>query len=385
MLTQMHSPVLTPPLCAATLAIPHFSTTELSSAQQADSCISKVLQAPSQSDQPPQVSEWWQHPLRRYRQLWAVDILEVPVSSDNNHYLLVVQEYFTKWADAIPLIDQTAARITGELIKLFSIYGKPQVLHSDQGRNFESSILAQTLEALGVSKSRTTAYHPQDDGMVERFNRTLLQLLRSYVEKQSDWEHYLPLVLYAYRTSIHSSTGSSPFMLMYGRLPILTPFSQSPAFDAVTYPTHLRAKMAELKDLFDINLAAAASHQKASYDQHTSSPNFSVGDSVWLSVPTAGKLDPRWEGKWRIKAIKSPVNMDISDGTHTKVVHTNRLQHRNLPSFCDRLETETHKNAPYDDTQQSWNPPTVDHVYIHRLLQFQRDATPNGHDACLTG
>ena len=89
----------------------------------------------------------------------AVDILEVPVSSNNNRYLLVLQDYFTKWADAIPLIDQTAARITGEL-KLFSIYGQPDVVHSDQGRNSESSILAQTLEAFGVSKSRTTAYQP---------------------------------------------------------------------------------------------------------------------------------------------------------------------------------------------------------------------------------
>ena len=310
-------------------------------------------------------------PVGRSWQMIAVDILEVPVSSDNNRYLLVVQDYFTKWADAIPLIDQTAARITGELIKLFSIYGQPQVLHSDQGRNFESSILAQTLEAFGVSKSRTTAYHPQGDGMVERFNRTLLQLLRSYVEKQSDWEHYLPLVLYAYRTSIHSSTGSSPFMLMYGRLPILTPFSQSPTFDAVSYPAHLRAKMAELKDFVDTNLAAVASHQKASYDQHTSSPNFSVGDSVWLSVPTAGKIDPRWEERWRIRAIKSPVNMEISDGTRTKVVHRIgcntvtcqvsvidlRLKHIRMHHMTTLSNCGTH--------------PRLTMCTYHRLLQFQ--------------
>ena len=101
-------------------------------------------------------------------------------------YLLVVQDYYTKWAEAVPLPDQTAARITGELIKVFSIFGHPEILHSDQGRNFESSILAQTLEAFGVHKSRTTPYHPQGDGMVERFNRSLLQLVRAYVDAQSD-------------------------------------------------------------------------------------------------------------------------------------------------------------------------------------------------------
>ena len=66
--------------------------------------------------------------------------------------------------------DQTAARI-------FSVMGLPQVLHSDQGTNFESTILKQTLQTYGVTKSRTTAYHPQGDGMAERFNRSLLQLL----------------------------------------------------------------------------------------------------------------------------------------------------------------------------------------------------------------
>ena len=89
-------------------------------------------------------------PIGRPWKMVAVDILEVPLSTDNNRYLLVVQDYCTKWTEAVPLPDQTAARITGELIKAFSIFGHPEVLHSDQGHNFESSILAQTLEAFGV-------------------------------------------------------------------------------------------------------------------------------------------------------------------------------------------------------------------------------------------
>ena len=122
-------------------------------------------------------------PIGQPWQMIAIDILEVPVSTNNNRYLLVV-DYFTKWADAIPLIDQTSARITQEVIKLFSIYGQPEIIHSDQGRNFESSILTQTLEAFGVNKSRTTAYHPQGDGMVERFNRTLLILYCTHTAPQ---------------------------------------------------------------------------------------------------------------------------------------------------------------------------------------------------------
>ena len=97
----------------------------------------------------------------------AVDILEVPMSTNGNCYLLVVQDYFTKWAEAIPLRDQTAVQIAVQLIKLFSAFGHPDIIRSDKGRNFESAIVAQTLEAFGVGKSHTTTYHPQGDGMVE--------------------------------------------------------------------------------------------------------------------------------------------------------------------------------------------------------------------------
>ena len=192
-------------------------------------------------------------------------------------------------------------------MKLFSTLGIPEVLHSDQGQNFESTILNNTLEAFGIQKSRTTAYHPQGDGMVERLNRSLLQLLRVYVDKEpANWERYLPLILYAYRTAVHSSTGVSPFVLMLGRQPRSTQFEPQLAFDPTSYKGHMQDKLAELQDLVETNLAEAAAHQKMIYDKHSAYRYFDV-DYVWLSVPTAGKLDSRWEGNWKISAVKSPV------------------------------------------------------------------------------
>ena len=85
----------------------------------------------------------------------------------------------------------------------------PDILHPDQGRNFESTLFHQVLQAFGIHKTRMTVYHPQGDGMVEHFNRSLLQLLRCYVDTEDDLERYLPLVLYTYRTTQHSSTGAS--------------------------------------------------------------------------------------------------------------------------------------------------------------------------------
>ena len=89
-------------------------------------------------------------------------------------YIRCTTTYFTKWAEAIPLPDQTAKQITYELTKIFTTLGFPEIVHSNQGRNFESTILKQTLEAFGVQKSHTTDYHPQGDEMVEWFNKFLL-------------------------------------------------------------------------------------------------------------------------------------------------------------------------------------------------------------------
>lgn len=313
----------------------------------------------------PQRAPLMNMPIGQPWQMVAVDILKVPLSTNNNPYLLVIQDYFTKWADAIPIPDQTATRITEELIKLFSVYGQPAILHSDQGRNFESAILAQVLDAFGVHKTRTTAYHPQGDGMVERFNRSLLQLLRAYVDSQNDWERYLPLVLYAYRTSVHSSTGASPFVLMYGRDPTPVPFSTQAAFDPVSFPAHLQAKLAEMHDFVEANLAQAAHHQKRFYDRHSSNPTFRVGDHVWLSVPTAGKLDPRWEGGWVVKAVWNPLTIEIVKGESSKVVHSNRLQPSIIPGQDEVDNTEQKQNCT--PPSQQWDSPTIEHTYLPPL------------------
>ena len=300
-------------------------------------------------------------PIGQPWQMIAVDILQVPMSTNNNRYLLVIQDYFTKWADAIPLPDQTASRITTELIKFFSTYGPPQILHSDQGRNFESAVFTQVLHAFGVQKSRTTPYHPQGDGMVERFNRTLLKLLRTYVESQSDWETYLPYVLYAYRTSQHTTTGVSPFLLLYGRHPSPCPMATQLGYDPQSYLAQIQARLAELQDFVHTNISKAACSQKLHYDQCTKQPAFAVGNLVWLSIPTAGKLDPRWEGEWVIKSMKSPITAEICDGRRTRVVHTNRLQHRYIPGQLDTAELDDINNR-HECTD--WAPPSVDHIVL---------------------
>ncbi|KAL5479703.1 hypothetical protein EMCRGX_G023263 [Ephydatia muelleri] len=278
-------------------------------------------------------------PTGRPWQMVAVDILEVPVSPNNNRYLLVIQDYFTKWAEARPLPDQTSAQITHELMEVFANYGFSDIVHSDQGRNFESTVFHQTLEAFGVHKSRTTAYHPQGDGLVERFNRTLLQLLRTYVEKKK-WEKYLPLALFAYRTTIHHSPGVSPFEMMYGRKPCKDAL---PSLTGYEY-------------FVEVEITKAAESQRVEYNKHMAKREFHQGDLVWLSIPTADKLDARWEGNRTVTSPKSPVTVEITDGARTRrVFHVNRLRYRVQPEASPMMNT-SHK--------QDWRPPQTDHLLV---------------------
>ena len=87
-------------------------------------------------------------------------------------------------------------------------FGVPRQLHSDQGTNFESKVFAEVCRLLDIEKTRTTPLHPQSDGQVERFNRTLIEMLRGKIQQdQTDWDRQLPTCMMANRGAVHESTG----------------------------------------------------------------------------------------------------------------------------------------------------------------------------------
>ena len=193
--------------------------------------------------------------------------------------------------------------------------------------------------------------------MVKRLNRPLLQMLCSYVEQETDWEHYLPLVMFAYHTTVHSSTKVSPFMLMFGQASFNN-FSEKDAFDPNSYEVQLRHKMASLQDMVEVNFVEAASFQKAACDKHAVYPQFKVNDHVWLSNPRCGKLDPRWEGGWTVSNVKGESTVEICKGNTRKVVHVNRLQYR-IGSQETAVPIEAQKPE-----RVLWQPPPIDHSIV---------------------
>eukprot|EP00731_Ephydatia_muelleri_P017202 Em0010g300a len=137
-----------------------------------------------------------------------------PVAKDGSHYILTISDYFTKWVEVVPTVNKMASTVASSLFKIFMRMGLPRVLLSDNGSEFCNALNDQLSEMLGIKRRLTTPYHPQANGLDERFNQTLQNMLVKYVSSKKDmWSHYLDTCAFAYNTSRHDSTKYTPFML----------------------------------------------------------------------------------------------------------------------------------------------------------------------------
>ena len=144
---------------------------------------------------------------------------------------------------------------------------------------------------------------------------------------------------------------------MFGQEAKCIDHSSSTAFDRDSHPAHLCAKLAELRDLVKSRFFHAAWYQKTNYDQQSCCRTFRTSDLVWLSRPTAGKLDPEWEGNWNVKAVKSPCNVEI-----TRWAVNQRYMSIAFDIGCSQQQTQLPQLLTLDTTHT--NPPQVDHVLL---------------------
>ncbi|GBM62391.1 Transposon Ty3-I Gag-Pol polyprotein [Araneus ventricosus] len=270
----------------------------------------------------------------------ALDILgPFPVTTKGNRYVLVLMDYFTKWPEAIPIPDQEASTVAEELVRSWiSCYGVPMILHSDQGTNFNSALFTKLCELLGILKTRTTALHPESDGMVERFNRTILNHLSLFVSRnQTDWDTHLPLFLLAYRSAEHEVTGLTPAEMLFGRtlrLPCDILFgrpSETPS-SPNEYMKNLEARLESVHAFARERIKLASERMKTRYDSRATHHHFKEGDLVWMYNPKrrrglSPKLQQNWEGPYTVvKKLNDVVyRVQRSPNAKPKVIHINRL------------------------------------------------------------
>ena len=280
-------------------------------------------------------------------QLVAIDILgPLPESKTGNSYILVAGDYFTRWMEAYPIPNQEAITVANKLVdEMFCRFSPPEQLHSDQGRQFESQVVREICKLLKIEKTRTTPYHPQSDGLVERFNRTLLNMLATCSRDHfSEWGRSTSKkkVCFAYNTSVQASTGYSPFYLMFGRqarLPVdLLYGSELEAILKNTrtvpdYVVDLKKSLVEAYAAVRETLGTKLQRQKDFYNRKVHGEPHKAGDLVMLFSPVVPKGGARkfrcpWIGPFTVLERVSEVTYRIQSTVNNKtsIVHFDRLK-----------------------------------------------------------
>ena len=268
----------------------------------------------------------------------AIDIMgPLPRSDRGNRFIMVVGDYFTKWTEAFPLVNQEAGTVARELVEQFVCrFGPPAEIHTDQGRNFQSALFKEILALLEIRQTRTCAFRPQSDGMIERANRTIEMLLATTVAKdQRDWDTKLPYVMAAYRSSAHSSTNVSPNMMMLGRettapMGLLYPL-EAPPPDPQGYVAEMQLHMATAYEYARGALGRSVERQRRNYDARAGPAEIAEGATVYYFHPLkklglSPKLQSYWTGPWKvIKRISAAVYV-IRAGRVSKTVHFDALK-----------------------------------------------------------
>ena len=152
-------------------------------------------------------------------QLAAIDFLYLDPCSGDYEYLLVITDHFTRFAQVYPTINKSARTAAEKLYNDFKMrYGIPEKLLNDRGREFENELFQQLSKLCEIKKIRTTPYHPQSNGQVERTNQTIINMLKCLPEQyKSNWRNHVNKLVHAYHSTKSSATGYSPYYLLFGR------------------------------------------------------------------------------------------------------------------------------------------------------------------------
>ncbi|XP_027171595.1 uncharacterized protein LOC113771181 [Coffea eugenioides] len=271
--------------------------------------------------------------VRQDAQDLGTDIIgSFPRSVGGYTFLVTAVDYFTKWVEAEPL-----RTITGLAIQKFfwkcivCRFGIPQVIISDNGRQFAENPFKTWCTNLGIKQHFTSVGHPQANGQAENFNRTLLHGLKTRLHRVgTSWVEELPSVLWSYRTTPRSATQETPFSLTYGAeavIPaeILTPSPRLAAYAAEVNNEERQLDLDLVEERRDLTSARIASYKNTLahyYNARVRHRRFQPGDLVLRknSVSRAepqGKLCPKWEGPYRVveSDLKGYCKLSYRDGS----------------------------------------------------------------------
>ena len=270
----------------------------------------------------------------------GVDIMgPLPRSLTGKRYVVVAIDHFTKWVEARALEEADAQSIATFFYEdIIARHGVPKKITTDRGSEFVNDFIKILTSVYDIHHIKTTAYHPQGNGQVERVNRTLKDIMSKYTVKvPGKWDHYLPSALFATRVSKQATTKYSPFWLLHGYEP-RQPFDQETTvtqdINPEDYALQEITRLQEIRTQAGKFIEKAQDRQKDYHDLHSHLVEpLKIGDLVLLyrnvvESSWSAKMEPKWEGPYYIKDTKGTTyRLRNLDGTiQPKTVHRNRLK-----------------------------------------------------------
>lgn len=262
----------------------------------------------------------------------------LPRTKSGNQFLLTMMCVATRFPEAIPLRKITAPTITKALLKFFTTFGLPKIVQTDQGTNFLSKTFKQTLQALGVSHSVSSAYDPESQGALERWHQTLKSMLRKYCyETGRGWDEGVPFVLFAIRDAKQESLGFSPAELVLGHnvrgpLKVLKEqlTSSSPVSNMLDFVSQCRERLHRAAAVAKEALSSSQEAMKTRFDKRAVVRQFQPGDQVLVLLPLPGSaLTARFSGPYVVERKVSDTDYIICTPERrrkTRLCHINMLK-----------------------------------------------------------
>lgn len=254
-----------------------------------------------------------------------------------NRFLLTIICNLTSWPEAIPIPTKEASVVAEALIQHFiTRFGTPRVIVSDNGREFDNSLMKYLSNYFGFIHAKVCPYTPHSNGKIEKFNQVLVQMLSIFADSShQNWDVTVNSLLNAYRTSVHSSLQHTPYFLVFGREclnpvdTLLTPRQKSYTDNPVaTQMENLHKAYSLVRDKLKENRR----QYKERYDRRAKQKSFEIGDPVYVAdLPTTDKLSSKSKPYYRIFQQLSPVKFRVKHAFSdvTRDVHADHL----IPAF----------------------------------------------------
>ena len=272
----------------------------------------------------------------------AIDIVgPLPTTAAGNRFILTVIDLGSLYPEAIALLSHTAEDVASALSRVFCNFGFPKVVLSDQGSDFMSQLMQVFLHDFNITQIRCSPYHPQSNGTLERFHRTLKSMLKALVDKyEMDWDQCLNWSLFAFREVPVETVGYSPFELLFGRnarRPLhlmkslwtedLTDLTKAKP-NVIDYMLDLRSRSQDCREAALENAKESRIKSKRWYDSRALSRSFEPGDKVLVLLPIPGNpLQAKYQGPYTILSKVGEVDYWVELPDKRK---SSRLLHVNL-------------------------------------------------------